>query len=320
MTDNTLSQPTTENPQGPPTPSAVQETVNADTNYFHQLYHPRLPKWRPICALLAFLVVGGLTMTGVQLAALLIDQFAFGNPMSEATTKVTPAIMLGLNLGLASLWPVGVLVQRVFFTGYSGSLISVTGRIRPRMFLVSLAVTVPIWTVYTYLFTTLNPGKLAPLPLNTAIALGAVVILTTPLQAAAEEFAFRGLVGRVVGSFFASPRKAVVGGAVVSSIVFASAHFATDLWLIAYYFVFGLSLAMLAWRTRGLEMSIVVHAVNNVWLMVGALLVGMDTSTMFARSAGVGSAVMLIPIVLVPLACWLLATVARRFVPSISSV
>ncbi len=59
----------------------------------------------------------------------------------------------------------------------------------------------------------------------------------------------------------------------VGSVVFATAHFATDPWLISYYFVFGLSLAMLAWRTRGLEMSIVVHAVNNVWMMVGALLI-----------------------------------------------
>lgn len=289
------------------------EAVNHETNYFHQLYHPRLPKWRPILALITFLVVGGTTMTMVQMAVLLIDQFAFGNPMIDAASNITPLTMLGLNLGLATLWPVAVLVQRLFFVGYSGSLISVTGRIRPRMFAISLAVTVPLWTIYAYIFTAVEPGELAPLPLGTAVALGAVVVLTTPLQAAAEEFAFRGLVGRVVGSFFASPRKALIVGAIVSSIVFAGAHFATDLWLIAYYVVFGFSLAMLAWRTRGLEMPVVVHAVNNVTMFVAALLVGQDLAAGFERSAGVGSAVMLVPMIIVPLVCLLLSTLARRF-------
>lgn len=137
--------------------SSVAPAATGDTNYFHQLYHPRLPKWRSICALLTFLMVGGLTMSLVQFAFLMIDQIPFGHPMTEAGTQVTPMMMLGLNLGLATLWPVGVFVQRLFFLGYSGSLVSMTGRIRPRMFLIALAVTVPIWTLYTYLFTTLNP-------------------------------------------------------------------------------------------------------------------------------------------------------------------
>ena len=299
--------------QAPQTHSV--EAVNPDTNYFHQLYHPRLPKWRPICALLTFLFLGGTTMTMVQMAVMLVDQFVFGNPMIEAGTNITPLTMLGLNLGLVTLWPVAVLVQRLFFVGYSGSLISVTGRIRPRLFAISLVVTVPLWTLYAYLSADLMPAKLAPLPLGTVVAIGAVVVLTTPLQAAAEEIAFRGLVGRVVGSFFASPRKALVFGAIISSIVFASAHFASDPWLIAYFFVFGFSLAMLAWRTRGLEMSIVVHAVNNVWMMITALLMGQDLAAGFDRSAGSGSAVMLVPMVIVPLVCLLLSVVARRFAP-----
>jgi hypothetical protein len=121
-----------------------------------------------------------------------------------------------------------------------------------------------------------------------------VVLLTTPLQSAGEEFGARGLIQRSVGSWFGNPVAAFVVGTIVSGAVFASAHVAGDGWLIAYYFVFGASASLAARGTGGLEAPVLVHATNNVLLFIPTALMG-QTDQVFQREAGVGSAFMLIP-------------------------
>jgi hypothetical protein len=78
-------------------------------------------------------------------------------------------------------------------------------------------------------------------------------------------------------------------------VLFSIAHFAADPWLVAYYFMFGVSASIAARGTGGLEAPVLIHSVNNVLLFLPTILMDqLDES--FDRSAGSGGPFMLIPI------------------------
>ena len=102
-----------------------------------------------------------------------------------------------------------------------------------------------------------------------------VVLLTTPLQAAGEEYLFRGFLLQSLGATgLQAPICWVASGA-----LFATAHgqFApplfADRWLIGVVF------AWLATSTGGLEASIAIHSVKNVSTFIPAALLGQVSGT-----------------------------------------
>jgi membrane protease YdiL (CAAX protease family) len=103
----------------------------------------------------------------------------------------------------------------------------------------------------------------------------AMLIVLVPLQAAAEEYAFRGWLLQAVGGFFRSPWIAILPQAVL----FAAAHGwgtpegFTDL------VVFGILAGWLTVRTGGLEAAIALHAVNNLmsFALSAAFVGGLDS-------------------------------------------
>ena len=101
-----------------------------------------------------------------------------------------------------------------------------------------------------------------------------VVLLTTPLQAAGEEYAFRGWLSQVVGSWFARPVVAAVVAGGVSATLFAIAHGTQGPWLFADRFAFGVVASLLVWRTGGLEAAVALHALNNMVIFVPTVLTG----------------------------------------------
>ena len=114
-----------------------------------------------------------------------------------------------------------------------------------------------------------------------------VVLLTTPLQCAGEEYGTRGLINRLLGQY-GSARVSFWIGAIGSSAVFMLLHAAQDPYLNAFYFTFGMTACWMAWRTGGLEASIAMHVVNNVLAM--SVLPFSDFSGIFERGAGSASA------------------------------
>ena len=98
-----------------------------------------------------------------------------------------------------------------------------------------------------------------------------VIVLTSPIQAAAEEIFFRGYLLQALGSLVAKPWF----GVVVSSLVFALLHGTQNLPLFADRLAFGLLAALLVWRTGGLEAGIAAHVINNVFAY---LIAGLTTS------------------------------------------
>ena len=134
---------------------------------------------------------------------------------------------------------------------------------------------------------------------GTTVAMLAVIVLTTPLAALAEELMFRGTALPAVASWIRPGRLALATGVIVSSITFAATHLASDPWLAGYHVFLGVATAVMAIRTRGLEAPIAFHVANNaLTAILNALLSGggdFDAS----RTAEAGSPHLLIPAVLV---------------------
>jgi len=181
-----------------------------------------------------------------------------------------PIGMLAANLGIASLIPICWLLMTIVHRVQPTWLSSVERRLRWRYLLVCLGVALVVlngvlavsaWAGPTPRFA-VQPGFWWFL---------AVILLTSPLQAAAEEYFFRGYLMQALGSLFAHPAV----GVVLSSVVFALFHGTQNLPLFVDRLAFGLLAAILVWRTGGLEAGIAAHVVNNVCAYVFA---GLTTS------------------------------------------
>ena len=119
------------------------------------------------------------------------------------------------------------------------------------------------------------------------VGLVVVSLLTTPLQAAGEEVAFRGGLVQSVGSWFRSPLVALVVTTTLSAGLFAAAHGSADPWVILELGSLAVYGCYLAWRTGGLEAVLVIHVVNNLLITVsGALLGGLEESYVDQSTTG----------------------------------
>ncbi|WP_434174375.1 lysostaphin resistance A-like protein [Clavibacter michiganensis] len=279
--------------------------------YHHGLRDTGGP-WRGILALVlgvvAFFVLSlvfGLVGFGIEFLTGRLD------PTDESSLEtMTPVILLATNLSLAALIPVSMLLQRWLFGVRMGAMSSIAGWFRWRWLGRVALVMVPVFLVYIGVTFALDPSGEVRFDGEVWLYL-AIVLLTTPLQSAGEEYGFRGLVQRSVGSWFRSTRVALVVGAVISSSLFALAHLAEDPWLIAYYFVFGISATVSARMTGGLEAPVLIHALNNTLLFVPTVILG-QMSQSFDRSAGTGGPFMLLPMAVVLGSALLTGWWARR--------
>jgi hypothetical protein len=106
-----------------------------------------------------------------------------------------------------------------------------------------------------------------------------VVLLTTPLQSAAEEYVFRGYLSQAVAGWIGRERAGAVVAAVTTAALFSALHAPPDVPTFLDRFAFGLAASAVVWLTGGLEAAIVFHAVNNVLVFVLAGLLGDGVAT-----------------------------------------
>lgn len=183
-----------------------------------------------------------------------------------------PAGMLATHLGLAVLIPFSF--GLVFFVHRFNPrwLHSVQPGIRWRYLLASLLVAAVVLTGLWVVSRIGQPWVLAPE--RELWWFLVVIVLTSPLQAAAEEYFFRGYLLQALHTIAASsPWFGVVG----SAAVFALLHGTQDLPLFLNRFAFGVLAGVLAVRTGGLEAGIAAHVVNNVVAFGYAALTGTMT-------------------------------------------
>ena len=256
-----------------PQPAALPSPMpDGMRTYPQMLRGPRHRWWKPLLSLLlafamflvaqvlAFLpfLAWGLVATGGQDFARWVTR-EFGK---LADAQIDAPGFFYTNIGLAALIPIAGLSIWAVHGIRPRFVSSVVGGLRWRWLLRCLIVVVPVYLVYAVVGIFTETASPSGRP-SDWIALVVLVVLTTPLQAAGEEYFFRGWILQNVGSWFKRPMLSMVSGTVVSVAAFSSAHGSPDPWVLASLAVFATSCCLLAWRTGGLEAGIAVHTVNN---------------------------------------------------------
>jgi uncharacterized protein len=294
-----------------PAPPPPNPMPAAGTEYVQFLRTERHRWWKGLVAIV-LLVVGYLGVSlALALPALALD-VATGRISEESLQQgqlvITPAVLLAVNLSAALLIPLSMLLQWGLYGQPVRWLHSVRGHLRWDLLRRTALLVGPLFLIYVALSIFVFPQPPGGWFTWESAGLLAVVLLTTPLQAAGEEYGARGLIARASGSWFADPRLALIISTVVSATIFMLAHGATDPWLIVYYFGFGIAMSIVVWRTGGLEVAVLIHTLNNVLFFMVAILAGQDLAVGLDRSAGTGGSFMLVPMVVLALTtglvCW----------------
>lgn len=263
---------------------------------YHQFFRiPRFHWWKAVLAIVVIPVAYvASTSTFTWALTLVSDSFGLGLVRAETSgdgvVTMTPALLLASNLALGLLIPVSLGLQRLQFGQPARWMHSVQGRFRWKLALTFAAVLVPVWIVYGTLWTMMSPEAAGvsgpPATLGSTILLFTVVLLTSPLQAAGEEYAARGLLARSFGSLTTRPRVALLLALLAPNVMFTVVHGLSDLWLVVYTFCCGLAFAVVTWRTGGLEGAVVLHAVNNTIILLIASFFSEEVT--IDRSSGHG--------------------------------
>ena len=273
------ARPTSKAPGAALAPRAeeIPETLPRDGAAYPQILRTEGYRWwaslgGPAFGLALFLLVSAVVSQVVValfwfLAAREVTYVAY---VASASRFERPSGMLAANLGIATLIPIAWGLMAVVHRVRPRWLSSVQPRIRWRYLLACLAVAT----------VALNGVLVLSLLVDGWPALAAqrgfwgfltVILLTSPLQAVAEEIFFRGYLLQALGSLFGRPWV----GVVLSAVVFALFHGTQNLPLFLDRLVFGLLAGLLVWRTGGLEAGIAAHVVNNIFAY---LFAGLTTS------------------------------------------
>lgn len=241
-------------------------------SYVHQMRARGYRWWRPVLALGAGIVSYAAMMFVLSAVWYLLspESLEAGPDVLDVTDPVT---MLMTNLSLAALIPATMIATRVGHWRPMGRLWSVAGRIRWGWLARASLVTLVVWGAYLVAMWFVSGEEPSARPEHVGWLL-LITLLTTPLQAAGEEVAFRGGLLQGVGAWIRNPVVALVVGAVLSTVFFAVAHTSFDPWILLELGSMAACACYLTWRTGGLEAAIALHVVNNLVITVGLLLVG----------------------------------------------
>lgn len=194
------------------------------------------------------------------------------------STFSEPSGMVATQLGLATLIPISMALVLFVHRFHPRWLSSVQPGFRWRFALVSmLAGFVVIGGVWA-LARIGQSWTVQPEPALWGYVVA--IVLTSPLQAAAEEFFFRGYLLQAIHT--TAPQGPWFGvGA--SAVIFALMHGTQDLPAFLYRLVFGVLAGWLVVRTGGLEAAIGAHVANNViafgWAALSGTMVATKTTT-----------------------------------------
>ncbi len=248
-------------------------------------------------------IVGVLVMlAGLVLVAPLVVMLPFalyyltnGSDFTDSMSALvdldhpTPAGLAYLNLSLAAAIPLSWFVVKVVHGLRPAWLSSVVPRLRWRYLFACLAVAM-VALIATLFVAALLPaqgegtemsGGLNDFTSTTRDFL-IVLVLLTPLQAAGEEYAFRGYLMQAFGGLFRTPWVAVVA----SAFIFGLAHGIGQSAPIFFdRFAFGLVAGALVVITGGLEAGIAMHVLNN-WLAFGLALAYGDMGSTLNPTGG----------------------------------
>jgi CAAX protease family protein len=260
---------------GPPQPPVLPSFPHAEPMAYHQMLRTwTYAWWKPVVGILVCAVGMMLVMPLVLMPVLAIGVWIEGGPFWETFQRaatletVDPPGLLYLNLVLGSMILVTWFVMRVIHRMRPRWLASVMPRLRWRFLAVCLGIAL-VALVAQVVVGAVLPGQTESDfgPLNdftrTTAVIAVIVLLTTPLQAAGEEYVFRGYLLQAFGSFFHSRTVGKWVAILLTATLFASAHGVQNFPLFFDRFMFGVIAGWLVVRTGGLEAGIALHILNN---------------------------------------------------------
>lgn len=262
---------------------------------YHEFYRaPRFRWWKPLLAILMFAggwFVASLVITFPLMAFEVASGSVDWSDYLEGT--MTPMLFTANNIALGVTIPIAMLTGWAVFGQRPRWLSSIAGGFRWGLFGRFALICAPLLLVSFGIDLALS--GVPELRWNSdSLLLIVVILLTTPFQAAGEEYGVRGLLARSIGSWFGSSRVGLVVAMVVTSLVFMGLHAAQDPWLNGYYFAVGVVCSLLVWRTGGLEAAVALHVCNN---LIGEVTLPFgDLADAFDRSAGVAGPTILIQV------------------------
>lgn len=257
---------------GPPPPPVA---LPVEARQYHEFFRtPRNRWWRGLLALVMFVgiwlvlnvVLSGVAI-GVDVATGRVDPAellaAGSDPTALSALIMTPLMFTVNNICLAAAIPLAGLSAWALEGQRPRWMSSIAGGFRWRLFWPFLLVATPVFAAGLLIDFALAGVPEFRFNPDTVFLIVAIV-LTTPLQAAGEEYGVRGLLTRVIGSWTSSRAFGLIAAMVISSLVFMSLHLASNLWLNIYYFMVGIGCSILVWRTGGLEAAVALHIANNL--------------------------------------------------------
>jgi membrane protease YdiL (CAAX protease family) len=248
---------------------------------YHRLFRaqPTYRWWRPLVAILMtavfFLGVSVLVAIPVFIVVFSTGAIDLLSPTvtQDLTQLITPdmarpwtlAFGLGSIILVLPFIPLALKIAGIQPNGVRVSILhSVLFQLRWRWLAVSFIPAAVVWivTFAAQIGIGVATGEqLLPFSTDVPTYLLSVVIvvLLVPIQAATEEYLYRGVLLQSVGAWVRFAPVTIL----VSAVLFGFSH-AYDEWGIATIVVMGVGFAFVAIRTGGLEAGIALHTVNNV--------------------------------------------------------
>jgi membrane protease YdiL (CAAX protease family) len=243
------------------------------------------------------LVMLGTLLVGVGIAALIPFVFWYvvtGADLSSSlrtlldTDNPTPAGLAYINVALALLIPTAIAVNWLLHGLTPGWLASVARTFRWRLLVACLGaavVALAATLVVSGVVNAIAPGEADDVggQLNSFTSTTAwylvVILLLTPLQAAGEEYCFRGYLTQAFGA--GVRRWSTYAAVLVPALLFGLAHGIGQSPPVFFdRFAFGVIAGVLVIRTGGLEAGIAMHVLNNFLAFGLALAYGDMASTL----------------------------------------
>lgn len=215
--------------------------------------------WRPIVEAVIFLVgFSILSVIVVVATALAFDETAMGSLESLSPDLMDLPTFVVAMVSLIVIIPavfaaIGMVGKRPI-----GSIVSIWGRFRFRLFVEVTGISVALYSVMVVGILLTKPAHDRHFDVR-ALSLFALILVLVPFQAAAEEIMFRGFLGQIIGSWTRSPVLAIL----LPVPLFVGGHDYNWAGSVSIA-VFAVCAGVMAWATGGLEAPIAVHAVNNI--------------------------------------------------------
>ncbi len=283
----------------PPAPQRTPE-LPAYPHAQPEPYHRILRTWtyRPWRVLVGILLTVGLGLVVGPLVVLLlvsvgVELFGVGSASDllggfDLSGGLTPPMLLVVNLSLAVLIPVTWLAVRYLHNLRPRWLGSVRPGLRWPLLGAFFGLALLATMVSALLANALMPGEVTPSgtegatqSTGTTVAFLVIILLTSPLQSAGEEYFFRGYLLQGFGALVRAPWFTLT----CTSLLFAFAHGSQNLPLFVDRFFFGLVAGGLVLFTGGLEAGIAMHIVNNVVVLALAAAAGQLPQTLGTSEA-----------------------------------